>query len=646
MSEDIVERLHRNPTEIFGFQKESGTDNSFNQLLKSLLDPISNKYSILDEIYIDGLDSNQVYGQAKIVLDGVGEKLLNTDIPELKEKYIADEEEEDEEEEEDDEDENEDEDAEEEDEDAEEEDEDANEEEQGDELEVDYEEELGSLENGIEDEDDEEDEDDVDARTLNEEEEVSDAETNIPSDEENQDVDDFKKDSFGLNDGFFDIDEYNKQVLALDEQVNNPDQNNDEEEIDYFANLSGEDDEDEEVDYYDDFYDKPGTSVKTKSQKGKKKKEEEDFDGEFSESEYDNAMGNAMLDLFEDEDEPEVIDSQGKSSENLSSYEKQQLKLQEEIAKLEAELVADKKWTMKGEISAKDRPQDSLLDDPASTDLQFDRTSKPVPIITDEVTETIEDLIRRKVKNEEFDDLPRRLISDVAKYNQAKRDKYELSEQKSSKSLSELYEDEYHNAGTSGTSGESQVSDEVKKQHDEISELFTKVTHKLDALSSAHFVPKPHQFKTIEIKVTDTINMEDAQPLNVTSESQLAPQEVYKIGDDKKKDDQKVLLKSGLSYSKEELSRDEKQRLRRASKRKRSKEYKERQERIEAREAADAAKSRDTGKPNKRQKVSSVVDTLAKAKNITVIDKKGELRDVKGKLKNNGGAQDSNSFKL
>ncbi|KAK6465108.1 U3 small nucleolar ribonucleoprotein complex, subunit Mpp10 [Scheffersomyces coipomensis] len=355
-------------------------------------------------------------------------------------------------------------------------------------------------------------------------------------------------------------------------------------------------------------------------------------------------MGTAMLDLFEDEEEEELETS--KSSENLSSYQKQQQKLQEEIAKLEAELIADKKWTMKGEIAAKDRPQDSLIDESESSNLKFDRTSKPVPIITDEVTETIEDLIRRRIKTEDYNDLPKRLISDVSKYYQSKRDKYELSEQKSSKSLAELYEDEYTKSSTDGGDAETKISDEVQKQHDEITELFSSVTHSLDALSSAHFVPKPHQFKTIEIKVTDAVNMEDAQPLNVTSESQLAPQEIYKIGDGKQKGDGKVLLKSGLSYSKDELSTDEKQRLRRAGKRKRSKDFNKRKERIEAKEAADKANSKDSNNPNKRQKVSAVVDTLSKAKNVTVIDKKGQLRDVKGNLKNSGGAQDSNSFKL
>jgi U3 small nucleolar RNA-associated protein MPP10 len=299
---------------------------------------------------------------------------------------------------------------------------------------------------------------------------------------------------------------------------------------------------------------------------------------------------------------------------------------------------------MKGEISSKDRPQDSLLDDPESANLEFDRTAKPVPIITEDVTETIEDLIRRRIKNNEFDDLPKRFITDVSKFHN--RQKYELSEQKSTKSLAEIYEDQYNQVDEN-----KEITDELKKKHDEISELFNQVSHKLDALCSAHFIPKPHQFKTIEIKVNDnaaSINMEDSQPLHVSSESTLAPQEIYKIGDDKPKANgvlgrSEVQLKSGLSYSKDELSRDEKQRLRRANKRKRSKEFNQKQS-IQKQKEVHQQKTQPNA--NKRQKVGQVIDTLSKAKNITVIDKKGQLRDVKGNLKKDNAPKGSNNLKL
>ena len=547
MTQATLQTIYDRPYEIFKTDGEF-----FNKLVKSFIDPLAKKYSVLDEIYIDGLDSSQVFGQTKMVLDGVGEELLGSVIPEIQ-GMVRDEEEEEE-----------------------------------DEEDTQEEEEPPAEEKEVEEVEEE----------LEEEEQPEDEESQVESEEEQpeeeEDAEPIHKDAFGLNDGFFDIDEFNKQVLAM-ENDNNDD------EIDYFDSLSGDDDE---MDYYNDFYDKPG---KFKQQVPEKE--------EFEEDDYDNAVNSAMLDLFAEE-EPQP-------KESLSSFEKQQKSIQAEIARLEAELVADKKWTMKGEITSKDRPQESLLEE---TEIAFDRTSKPVPVITEESTQTLEDLIRKRIKEDDFNDLPRRIITDISKFHKTPR--AEVSEQKSSKSLAELYEDEYNHVDAQQES----INEEVKKQHDEISELFTKVTHKLDALCSAHFIPKPHQAKTIDIKVTDSISMEDAQPLHVSNESRLAPQEIYKIGDDEAKGDgvkgkSQVQLKSGLSYSKDELSREDKQRLRRASKRKKAKTFNQRQE-------------------TKRQKKDGVVDTLAGAKNLTVIGHKGEMRDIKGNLKKASGPQSSNSFKL
>ncbi|CAX43284.1 U3 small nucleolar ribonucleoprotein protein, putative [Candida dubliniensis CD36] len=538
MREDTLERIYDRPYEIFSLRKSNGE--FFNKLVKSFIDPLAKKYSVLDEIYVDGLDSSQVFGQTKMVLDGVGEELLGvmSEINRVVEKP---------------------------------------EEEEGQ-----SEEEEGQSEDLEEEKESEPEEDEPHQQSEEELEEESEEIPEEPESETETLTDPIQKDAFGLNDGFFDIDQFNKQVLAME-------RDNGDDEIDYFDSLS-EDDE-EEMDYYNDFYDKPGKFKPAKEEK------------EFEEEDYDNAVNSAMLDLFAEDEQP---------AESLSSFEKQQKSIQAEIAKLEAELVADKKWTMKGEITSNERPQESLLEE---TEIAFDRTAKPVPVITEESTQTLEDLIRKRIKEDEFNDLPRRIITDISKFHKAP--KAEVSEQKSSKSLAELYEDEYNNVDAQQES----INEEVKKQHDEISELFTKVTHKLDALCSAHFIPKPHQAKTIDIKVSPVVSMEDAQPLHVSSEARLAPQEIYKIGDDKGKE---VQLKSGLSYSKDELSRDDKQRLRRAKKRKKAKVFN------------DA----------KRQKKDSVVDTLASAKNVTVIGHKGEMRDVRGNLKKDGGVQSSNRFKL
>lgn len=620
MSQDILHVLKDNPHKVFDLFKADDDKNSgyFNGLVKSFLDPILKEYSVLDKIYVDGLDSTQVYGQTKIVLDGACESLLFNQIPKLKEEYNFNGPH-------------------------------SDDEESG--SDVSSSQQLEGNEGEYDSEIDQEylsehDQDEDDAETLNEagsdleqphtsDEQESEAETHVPSDDE-EERQPPKKDAFGLNDEFFDIDEFNKQILAL-ENTNN---SGDEEEVDFFGDLDDNEDDDEQMDYFDDFYDKPGKAKNAELLNESEANEypEEDIEGDeedaLNEDEYDNAVGSAMLDLFSDEREA------SKDGQNLSSYQKQQQQIQAEIATLESELVADKKWTMKGEVSSKDRPQDSFLDESASLD--FDRTSKPVPVITEEVTESIEDLIKRRIKEGEFDDLPKRIITDISKFHN--RQKFELSEQKSSKSLAEIYEDQYNNVDEN-----KEVSEELQKEHDEISELFTKVTHRLDSLCSAHFIPKPHQMKTIDIKVSDaaSISMEDAQPLHISNETKLAPQEIYKIGDDKPiaagaNGRSEVQLKSGLSYSKDELSREDKQRLRRANKRKKAKHFNERKELQEQKRKQDTTPSNN----NKRQKVSDVVNTLSNAKNITIIGKKGELRDSKGNIKKAQGVKGSSGFKL
>lgn len=626
---ELIKKLRENPADIFRLASESNTIDEINSITKSLLDPIAKDHSVLDEIYTEGLDSTQVWGQAQMILLNVGETYLFNEIPKLRETYGVEAQN------------------------SEDEQSDEGSDEDAEESELASENQLNNVEGSDKDASDSEDEDnDEDQFHLldefensadggEEDEQPLDAEseaTKVPSDDESAEP---VKDAFGLNDGFFDIDQFNKQIVALEDDDREDD---DEEEVDLFADMSDAEDEDAEqdMDYYDEFFDKPGKKKQTQKVEDAVSDEEESVDNgarELEDNEYENAVGSAMLDLFADAEEDKP-----KSSKNLSSFEKQQQKLQAEISELEAELIAEKKWTMKGEVKSADRPVDSLLNDDHAPNLEFDRTSKPVPVITDEVTETIEDLIKRRIRSDEFDDLPRRLITDVGKFVQKK--KTEVSDQKSAKSLADIYEDEYH-----GVEPEDKVTDEIQAAHEEITDLFTKLNYKLDSLCLAHYIPKPNEFKSIEIKVSDapaSISMEDAQPLHVSDEVKLAPQEIYKIGDDKPKADgargtSQVQLKSGLSYSKDELDREDKQRLRRAKKRAKSKHFNELKEIKEQREKQ---KPKNEEGDRKRQRVGDVVDTLSKAKNLTVIDKKGQLRDAQGNLKKSSGAQTSNDFRL
>lgn len=549
-----LEELLNDPSILFT-EKKNQADDAFNYenlliTLKDIVDPVikHSENSVLDEIYVDGLDATQVWGQAKMVFDSV-ERSVYEEIEEYKENglYLDEGLAAEKEEEEDG---------------LDTEDSDVAFGERGSVDEEDSEEEVADEEEG-------EGEDESNAEVLSEEEmrDSDEGEQDYEEGSEEEAVqggdaeEDKKEDGFGLNDGMFDLKEYQRQVLALEDGVEDQ---SDDEEVDYFGDLGDEDDDDEEMLTYKDFFDDTKTPQR-KGKKSRKNKETTQADEELGEDEYDEAFNAAQADIFDEEikeEEAEKTKSRSKPEERLSTFEKQQREIQRQISELEAESIAEKKWTMKGEVSGKQRDADTLLEE----ELEFDRTAKPIPVITQETTETIEEIIKRRIVNQEFDEIPKRIISEMNSFKPSK--KVQVSEEKSSKSLAELYEDEY-----AGKTGDEEINEELQKAHDEISAMFKDVTYQLDSLYSSHFVPKPKE-KLLDVRVeTSTIAMEDAQPLTMASNNTLAPQEVYKATTKVGKNE--VLLKSGVVMAKGELETEDKQRLHRAKKRKQHMQHKD-----------------------------------------------------------------------
>lgn len=622
MSSKLLTILNENPYDLVSSSK--ATKQSL-RLVKDYLDsviktyktigPQENNKTSLDEIVVDGLDANQVWWQAKMVIDNIEGDLMER-IQDLKsvvssndvEEEFSDSEDEEEQE-------------------HEEEEENVSEQgfeiegvketEQDDESDIDMDIANGKDDFDLMEEAEEQQEKDETPSDVYEDakEDVSMKQKDAESEQEDDDYDSGKEE---LNDKFFDIEEFNKQTLAQEDGNLEEDNADDDEDIDYFGDIPSEDDE--EAVYYNDFFDKP--TIKTKQTDTKKSKKTKrnilGDDSELDESDYENAMDSAKLDLFEDDEEDYDEDEEnelGKNGKKLSNFEKQQLEIQKQIEQLEKEAIEEKKWALKGEVKAKDRPEDALL----TENLEFDRNSKPVPVITSEITESLEDMIRDRIKNRNFDDLAKRTVLDMQK-KKYKPD-FELSDTKSSKSLAELYEDNYK-----GVDENIEISEELQKSHDEISQLFANLSYKLDALSSAHFVPRPSQ-KSLEVRVdTAAITMEDAQPLTMSSASTLAPQEVYSVG--KSDNTNEIRLKDGTTMARDELSREDKTRLRRAAKRKRTKQL------------------ANQVRPAKKSKKDSVIETLSHAKNITIINKKGEKHDIKGNVQRNNSANNIKNVKL
>ncbi|KAF5933923.1 hypothetical protein HYC85_030094 [Camellia sinensis] len=196
----------------------------------------------------------------------------------------------------------------------------------------------------------------------------------------------------------------------------------------------------------------------------------------------------------DDEQEDEEDDDEGfdNQKQNLSTHEKELEKLRSKIEQMEKANLEPKTWTMQGEVTAAKRPKNSALE----VDLDFEHNVRPAPVITEEVTASLEELIQK------------RIIED---------------DNKSKKGLAEVYEEEYVQK-TGLVSTALSFSDEQKK---EASVLFKKLCLKLDALSHFHFAPKPViEDMSIQANVP-ALAMEEIAPVAVSDAAMLAPEEVF-----------------------------------------------------------------------------------------------------------------------
>jgi U3 small nucleolar RNA-associated protein MPP10 len=170
---------------------------------------------------------------------------------------------------------------------------------------------------------------------------------------------------------------------------------------------------------YSDFFDAPRTvekpvgkskKAKVMEPKGKKGKKGKGVTFDEEEDEKDVAddarevMGRFKEDLFADDEEEEVENDQRMSSSFLdygvecsysamSTFEKRQKALADQIAQYEQEAVGPKDWTLLGEASSRARPENSLLEE----DLDFEHVRKATPVITEEVVKSLEELIKKRI---------------------------------------------------------------------------------------------------------------------------------------------------------------------------------------------------------------------------------------------------------
>ncbi|KAJ9121733.1 hypothetical protein QFC22_002354 [Naganishia vaughanmartiniae] len=226
-------------------------------------------------------------------------------------------------------------------------------------------------------------------------------------------------------------------------------------------------------------------------------------------------MSRVREDLFAEDDEAEVQ----AATANLSTHEKRTLALQEQIAAFEQENVGKKDWTLLGEATAKARPENSLLEET----LDFEHSGKVVPLVTEEKVLSLEEMIKKRILDTDFNDVVRRREIDDKAFLPSRY--FELQDAQSTRSLAQIYEDEYQAAAT-GSKATDPRDAKLAKDHEEIEKLWGDICYKLDALSNLHFTPKAPKATITTLSNVATASMEDALPTTQSAATMLAPEEM------------------------------------------------------------------------------------------------------------------------
>ncbi|TVU50756.1 hypothetical protein EJB05_02145 [Eragrostis curvula] len=199
----------------------------------------------------------------------------------------------------------------------------------------------------------------------------------------------------------------------------------------------------------------------------------------------------------------------------LSTHEKERLKKHAEIEQMEKAILEPNTWTMQGEVTASKRPKNSALE----VDLDFEHNVRPAPVITEEVTASLEDMIKKRIAEGHFDDVEKPSLLQT----KAPKEHKELDESKSKKGLAELYEEDYARK-TGLAPAPLSISDELKKV---ANSLFNRICLKLDALSHFHFAPKPIIEDTSIQANVPALAMEEIAPVAVSDAAMIAPKEIF-----------------------------------------------------------------------------------------------------------------------
>ncbi|GJQ66594.1 hypothetical protein Trydic_g4570 [Trypoxylus dichotomus] len=381
-----------------------------------------------------------------------------------------------------------------------------------------------------------------------------------------------------VDDEFFKLDEM-EEFLKSEEKALNRTSNND-------SGNESKDDDEQEIDYF-----QSGSDLDEVNDDAKLREINPRYKDFFKLQEKIKPIKRNEL---KEDDEPILSDTECNIPK--STFELREERLKNKIKTLEHIALLDKPWQLQGEISAENRPQNSLLEEV----LEFEVTTRPAPVITEKTTFQLEDIIRQRIKDKAFDSVERKEkpVEIPLEYKK----KLVLNQEKSKESLAQIYEKEYLQQVEVAT-GNVEDQEEEPDTHKEIKKLMHTLFRKLDALSNYHFTPKPAAPELKIVSNLPAINMEEVAPVATTDAALVAPEEVKK-------------RIKGEIIGKSERSDTDKKRERRKKKKKQQVHVKEKKRK------ENAINRINPGLGNKysKEKAQKQLEKIIKNKNIDKMD--------------------------
>ncbi|XP_034948409.1 U3 small nucleolar ribonucleoprotein protein MPP10 [Chelonus insularis] len=410
-----------------------------------------------------------------------------------------------------------------------------------------------------------------------------------------------------VDDKFFKLTDLDEYLNREDQkQSKTADDESDEESVDLFRDDS-EDDDNGRTLKYTDFFDSPDSEDENVSEKEKDKNEEDNCSENNSDEDYEsdkNDENNERMkkkirkaESTSDLNNSDNDESDDRRNEIKSTLENRQERLKKRIEELENEAISDKPWQLKGEVSATGRPQNSLLEEY----VEFDVTTRPAPIITEETTLRLEDIIMQRIKDRAWDDVEKKFkpVETPMEYKK----KLIMDQEKSKKSLAEIYEEAYLKQKEALNPENQEKEEEEPEEHKEIRGMMNSLFQKLDALSNFHYTPKMAQPEVKIISNVPAFTMEEVAPVATADAALLAPEEIQ-------------AKHRGDLIGKSERTKTDMKRERRKKKSLQRKRFK-------AKEQKENSTLSDKLKKNKKQMQeaqSSMLKKLTKDRNIKKVD--------------------------